>query len=227
MPVLSPHVMARPAEWPPFEGDPLSVTIYGPPGTAAGAVEVPRAGRYEVWVQGRFDRALSVDVAGRRVGKAGPRELGPAGQAFRIGALDLPPGRTRIVVTRPDNDLAPGDAGTSRLLGPRDPPAGGRRPARGGGGAGRLPAPLRPAARLGRGRTVTAMRIPLAIAAALAIVLVGAAVITLSQRAPRLTGQQRDGRAQRDVGRRARAAGEFAARTASTCPRAPARLRLF
>ena len=118
VPVLSPHVMARPAEWPPFEGDPLSVTIYGPPGTAAGAVEVPRAGRYEVWVQGRFDRALSVDVAGRRVGKAGPRELGPAGQAFRIGALDLPPGQTRIVVTRPDNDLAPGDAGTSRLLGP-------------------------------------------------------------------------------------------------------------
>ena len=57
-------------------------------------------------------------MAGRRVGKAGPRELGPAGQAFRIGALDLPAGRTRIVVTRPDDDLAPGDAGTSRLLGP-------------------------------------------------------------------------------------------------------------
>jgi hypothetical protein len=118
VPVLSPHVMVRPPEWPPFGGDPLSVTTYGPPGTAAAAVEVPRAGRYQVWVQGRFDRALSVDVADRRVGKVGPRELGPAGQAFRIGAIDLQAGRAGIVVTRPDNDLAPGDAGTSRLLGP-------------------------------------------------------------------------------------------------------------
>jgi hypothetical protein len=131
VPVMSVHSTQRPPEWPPFGGDPLAVTTYGPPGSATGTVEVHRAGRYTMWIEGVFDRALTVKVGGRRVGEAGPRRLGPAQQSLRVGAVQLPAGRTTISIERPDDDLAPGDAGTSRLLGPVAlEPAGDQRPVR-------------------------------------------------------------------------------------------------
>ena len=69
-------------------------------------------GATKVWIQGRFDRGAERGRGGPpgnvkvRAARARP---GRAGLPLS-GRSTLPAGRTRIVVTRPGNDLAPGDA---------------------------------------------------------------------------------------------------------------------
>ncbi len=57
----------RPFGWGLVPGQPGAI-VANTPGHAAGWLRVPKSGRYAVWVQGDFPRAIQVSVDGRRVG---------------------------------------------------------------------------------------------------------------------------------------------------------------
>ena len=84
-----------------------------------------RPGRYTVWAEGSFDRAYPIWIDGRKVGEAGPRQLGPPAQFVRAGTVTVRAGSLPVRVVRPGDNLAPGDGGTQRQLGPvfLQPPA--------------------------------------------------------------------------------------------------------
>jgi len=117
-PSLIPTRAKRPPDWGEVFGDPNALLQRGKAGDVRGSVLVTAPGRYRVWLQGTFDRALSIYVAGHRVGRAGPRELGPPGSFVRVGATELPAGPVRVRIVRPGNNLEPADGGTNRFVGP-------------------------------------------------------------------------------------------------------------
>jgi hypothetical protein len=118
LPVFVPARARRPPNWGLVFGDPYSLYPVGRAGAATGRVIVPRAGRYTVWAEGSFDRAYPIWIDGRRVGEAGPRQLGPPAQFVRAGEVTLRAGSLAVRVVRPGDNLAPGDGGTQRQLGP-------------------------------------------------------------------------------------------------------------
>jgi hypothetical protein len=118
LPMFVPTAGRRPADWGLVEGEPLSVIPRFTSGSVAGPIEVPVPADYMVWIQGTFDRGLPVYVNGRRLGTAGPWQLGPPGQFISVGRLRLGPGRADIRIYRPGDNLSPGDGGTNRYLGP-------------------------------------------------------------------------------------------------------------
>jgi len=117
-PSLIPTRAQHPIDWGVVFGDPNALIQRGKAGEVRGSVLVTAPGRYRVWLQGAFDRALSIYVAGRRVGRAGPRELGPPGSFARLGEIQLPAGPVPVRIVRPGNNLEPADGGTNRFLGP-------------------------------------------------------------------------------------------------------------
>jgi hypothetical protein len=117
-PSLIPTRVPHPPDWGQVLGDPNALIPRGSTGQVVGTVNVPAGGSYRVWVQGTFDRAVPIWVGGRRVGRAGPRELGPPGSFVPVGGTQLPPGPVQVRVVRPGDNLAPGDGGTNRYLGP-------------------------------------------------------------------------------------------------------------
>jgi hypothetical protein len=116
--VLVPTHAARPPDWGLVDGDPNSIIPRGVAGTVVGNVHIPTAGRYAVWAEGTFDRALDVVIDGKRVGRLGPRELGPPGQFVPAGRTELPTGSAQVKIVRGTDNLSPGDGGNGRLLGP-------------------------------------------------------------------------------------------------------------
>jgi hypothetical protein len=117
-PSLIPTRAQHPGDWGRVFGDPNALIQRGKAGDVKGSMLVTAPGRYRVWLQGTFDRALSIYVAGRRVGHAGPREFGPPGSFVRVGEVRLPAGPVRVRIARPGNNLEPADGGTNRFLGP-------------------------------------------------------------------------------------------------------------
>jgi hypothetical protein len=115
-PTLIPTQATHPPDWAPA-GDAPVLIIGQHSGTVAGSVRVAAPGRYEVWLEGSFSQSLDVSVDGRRVGSVA-NDLGPPGQYVRVGEVTLGSGNARVVVAHRSNDLAPGDAGTGRLVGP-------------------------------------------------------------------------------------------------------------
>jgi hypothetical protein len=128
-PSLIPTRAQRPPDWGEVSGDPDALIQRGKPGDVRGSVVVTAPGQYRVWLEGTFDRALPIYVGGRRVGRAGPRELGPPGSFVRVGEIGLPAGPVRIRIVRRGNNLEPADGGTNRFVGPLvlDPVADARR----------------------------------------------------------------------------------------------------
>lgn len=117
-PSLIPTRARRPTDWGTVFGDPNALIQRGKGGEVAGRVDVTVPGRYRVWLQGNFDRALSIYVAGHRVGRVGPRQFGAPGSFFSVGEIQLPAGPARVRIVRPQNNLEPADGGTNRFLGP-------------------------------------------------------------------------------------------------------------
>ena len=102
--VRSPGWIEDPEPYTPDAVTPLT------PGAAGETVRVPRAGAYEVWVQGSFPRAIRVTLDGRTVGSVDgwntPDEWLQAGTAY------VSAGDHALDIFRPGGGLAPGDGGT-------------------------------------------------------------------------------------------------------------------
>jgi hypothetical protein len=97
-------------------------------GQLEGRVEVPQAGRYELWVGGRTRGRLEASVDGEDVGSV-RAELAYSGQFIPLGELDLEPGSHSVRLRYDGPDAAPGSAGSEFGLGP--PAVAGAGPPRG------------------------------------------------------------------------------------------------
>jgi hypothetical protein len=125
VPTVVPTAVPRPPDWGLVESDPYSLIPRGPSGAVTASVAIRQPGRYTVWLQGTLDRRFSVWINGKRVGSAGPYQLGPPAQFISVGHLSLVAGRVNVAIVRPGNGVSPGEGGTTRLLGPLvlDPPS--------------------------------------------------------------------------------------------------------
>jgi hypothetical protein len=80
------------------------------PGSAGEIVHVPRAGRYQVWVQGSFPRAIRVTLGGHTVGSV--RGWNTPGEWMQAGTTNVSAGAHALDIFRGGGGLAPGDGGT-------------------------------------------------------------------------------------------------------------------
>jgi hypothetical protein len=112
--VVVDPVFARelPAAWGRLEGGGVG---FGSPGRANQPFEIPRTGRYRVWMKGDFGRRVTISVDGRRVGEAA-YQTGNAGNYARPFDVRLTAGRHVLTIERPGGGLKPGDGSPSRLL---------------------------------------------------------------------------------------------------------------
>lgn len=83
--------------WGLVPGQPGAI-IANTPGHASGVVRLPRAGRYRVWVQGDFPRAIQVFVDGRRVGSVSGSNT--PNQWLQATTLQLGAGRHELKVIK-------------------------------------------------------------------------------------------------------------------------------
>jgi len=117
LPAFVPATASHPSYWGTVDGDPLSLIPRGPAGAVDGTIDVSRATRYRIWVEGSFDRTLTVLIGGRRVGSVGHMLSAPGGFML-AGTASVSAGAQPIRIVRAPNDLSPGHSGTTRLLGP-------------------------------------------------------------------------------------------------------------
>ncbi|MGI8558329.1 MAG: hypothetical protein ACR2ND_08465 [Solirubrobacteraceae bacterium] len=74
------------------------------PGSASGAVQVPAAGRYRVWLGGSFGRAVELRIDGRAAGGARD-ELNNIGQFVELNVMQLSAGQHQLQFSVPAGDL--------------------------------------------------------------------------------------------------------------------------
>jgi hypothetical protein len=92
--------------------------VMGGPGTLTASFDIPRAGVWEVWLEGDLMRALTVSVDSRTLGTlAGQLD----GNTLVVNALTplrvrLSAGRHTLTLTRPGASIAPGDGGQATLV---------------------------------------------------------------------------------------------------------------
>jgi hypothetical protein len=87
------------------------------PGEFALEVELPRAGRYEIWLGGSLRPAAKLRVDGEEEATL-RQQLNPPGNYLDFGVLPLREGGHRVVVEIGGPDLHPGSAGSDGPLGP-------------------------------------------------------------------------------------------------------------
>ncbi len=100
----------RPFGWGLVPGQPGAI-VANTPGHAAGTLKVPASGRYAVWVQGDFPRAIQVYVDGRRVGSVSGSNT--PNQWLRAASLHLRAGphHVRVVKEAGRRHFGPGEWG--------------------------------------------------------------------------------------------------------------------
>jgi hypothetical protein len=76
-------------------------------GVIHGQMQIPRAGRYEVWVDLSVSRQVRVRIDGRFVGWAS-YEVGPPQQYLFIGKVNLTAGAHQLTIVVPSESLMPG-----------------------------------------------------------------------------------------------------------------------
>ncbi len=86
-------------------------------GSVNGAVQLARAGTYDLWLRGSFGPEISVSVDGRPAGSVDRQLSQPAGWV-KLGALRLGEGDHRITLSRGGSGVAPGSGNTPLPLGP-------------------------------------------------------------------------------------------------------------
>ena len=110
-----PHVSSiAPADAPhttAWQIDPIHPDALGLNGAGVleGTVLAPRTAQYQVWVEGSFERPITVEVDGRKVGRVAG--INTPEQWLTAGSLELTRGSHEIRLIRPTGDLAPGDGG--------------------------------------------------------------------------------------------------------------------
>jgi hypothetical protein len=127
-PVLA-RVSLAAAAHPPGWGNQRGGLVMSRPGTLRAAFSVPRAGVWQLWLQGQLMPPIALSIDGRRVGSVSGQLDGNSLVPDTISARSLPlaAGRHRIALTRGGFTLAPGNAGSAVLdaifLTPGDEPA--------------------------------------------------------------------------------------------------------
>lgn len=101
---------------------PSSITVplaEGPDqsGTLDVTVDVPRGGRFDVWIGGGARGAVTASVDGVEVGSSTPG-LDRPGQLYSVGSADLEAGSHDIEIERSTSPLAPGSSGPIPPIGP-------------------------------------------------------------------------------------------------------------
>jgi hypothetical protein len=112
-PMFAPALAPHSPSWAPDPGDPAGLVPVGP-GRVQGYISVPRAGRYDVWLDGSFARAVDIAVGGRRVGSVA-YAINARGDAELAGTVQLGSGRNTVTLTRGGGDLRPGNGGARRI----------------------------------------------------------------------------------------------------------------
>jgi hypothetical protein len=84
-------------------------------GSLATTVDVPRAGRYGVWLGGSFRGTMEAFVDGKRTGSARNELNYSKGQYEQLGSIDLPPGRHEVKLHYGGASLRPGSGGDAIL----------------------------------------------------------------------------------------------------------------
>jgi hypothetical protein len=108
--VFAPSRLSRlPAGWSIDPNEPETIDTVGP-GKLEGRVSVPRAGRYELWLEGSFGRPVEVRIDGRRVASVGD-VANYRGDSVLLRSVTLPAGTHRVKLTRGGGGLRPGDGG--------------------------------------------------------------------------------------------------------------------
>ncbi len=128
LPTLVPTTAQHPPEWGPMPTNgfgPAGILAVGQTsGTVTGTLQVPQAGRYQVWLGGSHSRKVSVSVGGHVVGALN-HQIGTAGQSLQVGSVQLGAGPVRVTITRPPATHTPGDLLGGDSIGPlvlvRDP----------------------------------------------------------------------------------------------------------
>jgi hypothetical protein len=117
VPLLAPALVSHPPNWGEVATDPYSLTPREETGVVRGTVTIPTAGRYQVQEEGDISQKMTFAVDGRTIG-ALSYDLGPPGQMTTVATVTLSAGTHTVTITRPANNLTPGDGGTSRFVGP-------------------------------------------------------------------------------------------------------------
>ena len=108
LPVFAPTRFFRPGGWFDYANYPLSVVPVGP-GKVVGSARLPR-GRFKVWEEGSFGRAVTVQVDGRAVGSVA-YQFGNPGQYLPVGSIRVRAGKHSVDLVRGGGDLRPGNGG--------------------------------------------------------------------------------------------------------------------
>jgi hypothetical protein len=117
--LLPIRAQVRPAVWGAYGAWPGAVVPVGP-GELKQRLRFPAGGRYVVWLEGSFGRAMKVWVDRRYVGDVAYEEGYPGGHQ-RAGEISLAPGVHDVRVVGGGGDLRPGNGGSDvsmRHLGP-------------------------------------------------------------------------------------------------------------
>jgi hypothetical protein len=116
-PTFVPTTGSHPPNWGLVSGDPYELIPREEPGEVTGTVDVPAAGRYQVWLESSLSQRFPVWVGHHYVGSVA-YQLGPQGQFVRVGQVTLSAGKQPVTIIRPSDNLAPGQDATGMLLGP-------------------------------------------------------------------------------------------------------------
>ncbi|HEX3976528.1 MAG TPA: hypothetical protein VHW96_09700 [Solirubrobacteraceae bacterium] len=112
LPTFDPTTAQHPPAWAPLPTNGFGPTGILAVGQAAGAVtgtlDVPEAGRYQVWLQGSHSRRVIVSVGGHAVGSV-THQIGTDGQYTQVGTVQLGAGTQAVRITRPPATHTPGD----------------------------------------------------------------------------------------------------------------------
>jgi hypothetical protein len=119
LPTFDPIRSVHPSGWIANVGDESStpdlLQLDSQPGTVNGLINVPAAGRYQVWLEGSLTQRVSVSVGLHPVGSVA-NDAGPPGLFRQVGTVSLPAGRQPVILTRsgaglgPVNQIPPTDA---------------------------------------------------------------------------------------------------------------------
>jgi hypothetical protein len=117
VPALDPVTAVRPPNWGEIFGEPLGLIPREPRGDVIGPLKVPRAGRYEIWLQGSFGQPIDISLGGRHVGSVS-YEIGPPGQFVKLGETTLPAGSVQAVISWSSSGVSPGEENINHVIGP-------------------------------------------------------------------------------------------------------------
>jgi hypothetical protein len=126
---MNPKDVSHPPTWPRARVTPGGLVTFGP-GRVYGQVRTAEPGRYIAWLEGNFNRGITLSVNRRRIGDVAYRANYP-GQWEYVGELELDRGLHDVELNRGGRDLHPGNGDwVHHSLGPlalvRQDPAVGR-----------------------------------------------------------------------------------------------------